>query len=1114
MKSLILSFAILAINLVSGSISCAEVLFESHCAGTEDWQALDIEGDGGVSLEEDPTVPVGYGPKVLSLHGGEFFLFARGVRFQEGTVLVLWKDHEPLGLDADGVIAFEADYSDNLSEAHNLKQCRHHYWIEQDGDDGFQLKEQIDNDNSKALVDRLGIGLTQDPWNRNGWIWQKLAIGEGMLRAKFWSSVAPEPEEWQIEMNDWKSKPGRVGLKLFSGKASVAYFAISKDDISIEPPQMELHVAPSICYNLKTLQAHLFFNLPEPINKADLELNYRLQGTPGKALYKEEKTVPMGFSELSFGDTNRPFTFPEGLDEGKMIFTGILRNDAGGVVGLATRTIELRSSAAIEDQSRSARKRAEAIIHSTSEQQDVVVLDAHSALAHLDLFDQRLRQGKAVEADKSLAYAEEALDPEVTFINYAIRDQQLTAESYVMGETYEASITLGRLNDATAEALTGVLFLSDDLRANTPLAVTQPIPFTSWNDGAVTLKYRFRLPEEFPAGKTTPIKLPAIREGYHRLYFSLHNGAGEPVWMDCDKPSGTDYKAGQEMARIYVTQNRLELQQLNYNPLDGAGKGSIRTAVRNCGNELFSGSLILRLRTLSGAKIWTEVIPVRLGAGETRILDTSVTPMNWFGEILLSADLYRLNTLETCAQKEIKVATNLPWMVSAIRETEVRQEGENYLANIRVKIDGPAEQKGTAHIIIRHQDQPYAEALTENVPGETVIPLKTGMGSYQVVVTIHGDKGNAATTEIPLIAPVFENREGTLYLNGEPFIVKGVNVHGMIPESPERNRHMMRFLKDIGFNMLRGDYPPVWEVDMAEEENLGWMVLAPFSVSSTDLLMQRFGTHAFPQMREVTRRFIRTYRERPAAWLWNSCNEVTNEIEDFLVTLSPQYKRMDPAQRPVVYANLFGQDKAVGQDLMAVNYYFGIPQSATSRQPLIERSLIEARKAGIPIIFTEFNCWYGPVYSKGIEAIQGIYEYGIDNGYSGGFLYLLAEDPERHPAVIATRENMWTNPSYIASLRQAFDDATVEYSGRSAESITLTIRNRRPFWLRKIRYRIEEGPGNAATGQLADIAPGSTAKINLTTASGSGDQLLKVDLDFETHQGLKSHVVKQVAVKK
>ncbi|NUN94783.1 MAG: hypothetical protein HUU16_01300 [Candidatus Omnitrophica bacterium] len=390
-------------------------------------------------------------------------------------------------------------------------------------------------------------------------------------------------------------------------------------------------------------------------------------------------------------------------------------------------------------------------------------------------------------------------------------------------------------------------------------------------------------------------------------------------------------------------------------------------------------------------------------------------------------------------------------------------------------------------------------------PPQTLL-VEPIVGTYHVKLSTRCQDGKVWSRELPIIGTVVTNNSGVLEMNGEPFIVKGVNVHGMISDSPERNRHLQRFLKDIGFNMLRGDYPPPWQVEMAGEENIGYMVLAPFSVTHTDLLKERHGERAFPKMREVSRRFIRTYRDLPAVWLWNSCNEIEGELDDFLVTLHPLYRALDPADRPVVYANLFGQDRTLGMDVMAVNYYYGPPQMARDRWPLIQRSIEESRKAKVPCIYTEYNCWYGPVYSRGVESVEDFFVKGIEWGMQGGFQFMLPDHPDRHPGVIDTRERLRTNPTYLASLKDAFADAELEPVSRERGSILLSIRNRRPFTLRKVRYRIEELGRVLAEGELRDIEPHGSGRIPRILDKGGEGRILRARIDFETHHGLRCKV--------
>jgi hypothetical protein len=130
---------------------------------------------------------------------------------------------------------------------------------------------------------------------------------------------------------------------------------------------------------------------------------------------------------------------------------------------------------------------------------------------------------------------------------------------------------------------------------------------------------------------------------------------------------------------------------------------------------------------------------------------------------------------------------------------------------------------------------------------------------------------------------------------------------------------------------------------------------------------------------------------------------------------------------------------------------------------------------------------------------------------SGGFLYLLADDSPRHPGVIASRENLWSNPSYIAALHHAFDDVEVETAvGQDRNSSPLILQNRRAFGLRKIQYEVDEGSLKIFAGTLDDLAPLGNIGIPIGDVDLESPHTFKVELTFESHFGLRSHVVQEV----
>jgi hypothetical protein len=221
---------------------------------------------------------------------------------------------------------------------------------------------------------------------------------------------------------------------------------------------------------------------------------------------------------------------------------------------------------------------------------------------------------------------------------------------------------------------------------------------------------------------------------------------------------------------------------------------------------------------------------------------------------------------------------------------------------------------------------------------------------------------------------------------------------------------------------------------------------------------------------------------------------------------------MDKYNRPVVYANLFGQDRVIGQYVMSVNYYFSSPHTVESRQPSVARSARHAQEAGLPCIFSEYNCWYGPVYSQGAAAVRGLYEYGVDRGMQGGFFYQLREDPDRHPGIVVNDTTLWTNPTLVAALQQAFADATVRTLGRTDADLRLEICNRRPFSLRDIRYEVRVGRFVLVAGEMDHLGPAGKRSLLVPTEDSSGDQVYDVHLHYETHYGIRNHIVKRLYI--
>ena len=394
--------------------------------------------------------------------------------------------------------------------------------------------------------------------------------------------------------------------------------------------------------------------------------------------------------------------------------------------------------------------------------------------------------------------------------------------------------------------------------------------------------------------------------------------------------------------------------------------------------------------------------------------------------------------------------------------------------------------------------------------GEFIVQAEPWFGYYDVVVT-----ADEFLYLERIIATVVETSGMDILVNGEPFLIKGVNVHGLDGQSPEKSRSMMRIMRELGFNAWRGDYPPLWQMDLAYELNSIYTVLGPFSCTGTDEIFARQVGPPLATARELSRLMIDRYGENAGVLFWNSSNEIVGENIDFINSIHTVYKTHDPYKRPVHYANLYGQDLYQGQDVMGINYYFGAKQTAKDRQPLIQRSIDIARSHNMPVMFNEFNSYAGAVHSTGVEAMYGIYEWGIKQGMSGGFQYMKGNSTS-HPGIFDGGFN--THKIYDEAIRDVLADAEISLKSESVQDgkISIEITNKRRFTLREIKLSLEVSGTELDPIKLDDLLPESISEIslNLPATIKTRACVLKGHLEFVSHFGFKSKIPVSLIVMK
>jgi hypothetical protein len=634
---------------------------------------------------------------------------------------------------------------------------------------------------------------------------------------------------------------------------------------------------------------------------------------------------------------------------------------------------------------------------------------------------------------------------------------------------------------------------------------TPESPTSSWQPGQTyTQEVALHVSLEDTADAKSNPSSPAVKEETHRLVVSavdpqtggsliLGNKVG-------DQPDhvGTAYQLGS----FYVSKQPIEITTLSPAQSIVLEPTPIAVSVANVSDQDISADVLLTVRTetdrIVSQHVRTARIPFR-GSTETHFEWTPRTA----GRTLVALRVERQGIMLTEAVREMSVSPPPDQRIRVVKSNTVRRDGERFLTPLKVTADGLADQ--VLKVKVFAGDRLVGE--NEGSGGTVEVLAEPWFGYYDVVV-------EAADYEYHkrLVATVCETDGMDILVNGEPFIVKGVNVHAFDGGSRENTRIMMRILTELGFNTFRGDYPPLWQIEMGYEMNAGWLVLAPYSVTSTEEIFKRCDGPPLVTTREVTRRFVERYRDSAGTLFWNSCNEITGETPDFLISQYGAIKTFDPYDRPVLYANLFGQDFHQGQDFMGVNYYFGRNQRAKDRQPMVLRSIDIARKHSLPVVYTEYNAWWGCVHSTGAEAVRDLFEFGLEHGMSGGYFYQKYDDSTRHPGVFDSSYN--TYKILNDALREAFADADVSLIETADGTARIRVSNKRRFTLREVVLELTVSGSPIDPIELADIAPLGSSTVDIPVPRNVRTQGCAIDgtLRFVTHHGFRSTLPVHVLV--
>lgn len=1115
---------IVAVTLAGAGAPALE--FESRCDSLAAWDVIDISGGGRAQMVIDVTAPPGYGPETLEVDADQIVVLARGARLLNGTIVLLYKELDPREKDADGVVVFGAEYGDDIAQEQNTQGARPHVWLEQDNDSGLHFRARVEENREDVLAERPGLGLVTDAWNETRWIWQKVRLAGGKVRAKYWPAQEPEPAEWPLEADWTPEKAQRIGFRVASGRIRIAYYAADVDDVPVTPPRAWLYTPQERALGPRNVPLLFFTNQPAPRAEGFIVSVYRGERAVNQAPFRYE--LPKDFARLDLGQAIRertgapliPDNFQAGMCRVEML------SDSGGldaechfeilplgafgkrIEGVQTLLAAYRAEdAGLDPLSLALRDAAEAHYdHAVrrSEAGDALGADTSMNFALESLADLHAR--KAAEWPADLGAPESYLKPRtklesepwhyVAGLDMALPEPALEADSFVMGHEYKIALTWPagvpkKIEPDLKAEISLVSPLGQRIVAKT--VIRPETPTSLWRPGeraAVECTLKVAAPDD-PPHPSAPIVLD---ESHYLLFSLIDTRTGARMLID-NAPGPQPDQIGKQflLREVFVSSAPIEIREFVV-ATEPAGQGSHRATgvVHYLDTEPLGGHVLCRVAAETGELLYERTTSFALGgAGDAPI--AFEWPADVAGAAIVSLEVLARGAMLTRATLPISLPLADGTVIGLTRGNRVEHDAEDeFITPISIAAT-PAPKQVRVYAAGR--------LVGEAKGSETMsIPCEPCFGYYDVEIAFDRYR---VLRRIP--ATVAETRDGQLLVNGEPFIVKGLNVHSLDPASPVRTREMMRIFRGLGFNTLRMDAPPRWQVDLALEENLGCSLLPPFSVASSDAVFARFDGPPMGTARGVVRAFVQRYGDAPAVLLWNSCNEIGGDTTDFLLGLYPAFKRLDPYTRPVHYANLYGQDRWQGQDVMGVNYYFSDNQTARDRQPVINRSIDVAREHGLPVLYTEYNSYHGAIHPTGADAVRNLFGWGLDNGMCGGFYYFRFNSKD-HPGVIDDGFN--THKILDDALREVFADAVLSRTKDESGALRFRIKNRRDFTLRQGRFVLVLPSGEELQNPVDDLAPRAETDVKLPIKKGTHAPVLAEGrFEFVTHFGFREKIL-------
>lgn len=439
---------------------------------------------------------------------------------------------------------------------------------------------------------------------------------------------------------------------------------------------------------------------------------------------------------------------------------------------------------------------------------------------------------------------------------------------------------------------------------------------------------------------------------------------------------------------------------------------------------------------------------------------------------------------------------------------------------VTVQTDGNAQHQftgtlkptaqGAARVVLTCDGkQVHSQPATQagNPPISLILPAN--FETHRVQMSVLDDQDRILDEQtLTFHGVVVEVRDGKLRVNGEPFLVRGINSDMGIDWDNDRTfsrenfRLKLKLYKQLGFNTLRLERAQKQNVIDAMEQ--GFMVMPIVTSASTDRSILAFGQYVEPDMALAVDRhrlMALNLSECSNVLLWNTGNEMHHTagyddrpvLEQYLKTAQQVIGDIDPYRHMTTFANLdsWGSNWFFldGQDVIGHNTYSTIP---TYKQILKEIS----QHTDKSFLYCEWGTYAGKKdRDKDIDQwekdMRSYWELLSDHSRSlGGFLF------PHHGAMDDARGR--------AFYAQLFNPLKVLRKGNSIELTNgdLTV-------MRQLTVRFVNNDNVEQTVVPTDLSSGQTLLIPFASLTEESAQVV-ITIDYVTHHGLKHHLLKML----